>query len=294
MRPAVLRILAVLLTPVAIVRGAQSSGVAGDLPALLARVGASVERYYARAQSIICLETVRLQSLGYDLMSDMTPARQLTYELRVAWEDAAGGQTSEPTVQRVLLKVGGRPPRPSDKPECLDPSAVSPDTLEMLLPGKQSDYTFTLAGSSRFKGRQALLLDYRPRQRGPVSATPHEDREDCWRVDMPGRTKGRVWIDANTSDVLRLDEHLAGMVDLTLPADHTHRRGPLPVVFERLDSSIVFGPVTFADPDEIIVLPVSVDSLTVVRNAGVPRVRKSQVFSNYRRFITGGRIVQND
>ena len=285
--------LAVLLTPVAIAAGTQSTDT-GDLRTLLARVGASVERYYARAQSIICLETVRLQSLGHDLMSDMSPARQLTYELRVAWEDAAGGQTPAASVQRVLIKVGSRAPRPRDKPECLDPSAVSPDTLEMLLPAKQADYVFTPAGTARLKGRRALLLDYKSRQGGPVSATPHEDREDCWKVDMPGRTKGRVWIDADTSDVLRLDEHLTGMVDLTLPADRKQRRGPLPVVFERLDSSIVFGPVTFNDPDEVLILPVSVETITVVRNAGVPRTRKSQLFSNYRRFITGGRIVQDN
>jgi hypothetical protein len=162
----------------------------------------------------------------------------------------------------------------------------------MLLPRKQAEYSFTLAGRARVKGRQAVLVDYKSRQRGPVTATPHEDREDCWKVDMPGRTRGRVWVDAGTADVLRLDEHLIGMVDLTLPADRKRARGPLPVVFERLDSSIVFGPITFSDPDEILILPVSVDSVTVVRNAGTPRVRKTQVFSNYRRFITGGRIVQ--
>jgi hypothetical protein len=63
------------------------------------------------------------------------------------------------------------------------------------------------------------------------------------------------------------------------------------VVFERLDSSIVFGSVTFTDPDERLTLPISVDSLQVARNAGTPRVRTTQRFSNYRRFITGGRIV---
>ena len=34
------------------------------------------------------------------------------------------------------------------------------------------------------------------------------------------------------------------------------------MVFERLDSSIVFGPITFTDPDETLTLPISVDSLT--------------------------------
>src|SRR5262245_23178987 len=189
-----------------------------DLAGLLARVGAAVERYYARAQSIICEETVRIQSLGYDLMSDLSFARQLTYELRVAWADAENGQTPDVVVQRDLIKIGGRAPRPKDKPECLDPTEVSPDTLEMLLPSKQSDYVFTAAGATRFKGREALLVDYKARVNGKASVTPHEDRQDCFRVEMPGHTKGRIWIDAENDDVLRLDEHLTGFVDVTLPA----------------------------------------------------------------------------
>jgi hypothetical protein len=272
------------------VADAQKS-VAPDLGALLARVGAAVERYYARAQSIICVETVRIQSLGLDLIPDTSASRQLTYELRVAWADAENGQTPDAVVQRDLLKINNRAPRPKDKAECLDPSAVSPDTLEMLLPAKQSDYAFTSAGSTRFKGRDAFLVDYKARQNGPVTATAHEDREDCWRIDMPGHTRGRVWIDAQSDEVLRLDEHLNGFVDVVLPADRKRGRSPQPVVFERLDSSVVFGPVVFTDPDETLTLPISVDSLTVARNAGTPRVRKTQRFTNYRRFITGGRIV---
>ena len=34
------------------------------------------------------------------------------------------------------------------------------------------------------------------------------------------------------------------------------------------------------------------ETVTVVRNAGTPRLRTSQSFRNYRRFITGGRIVE--
>jgi hypothetical protein len=273
--------------------GANQSAAAPDLVSLLARVGAAVERYYARAQSLICVETVRIQSLGFDLIPDQSAARQLTYELRVAWEDAENGQTPEAVVQRELLKIGNRAPRAKDKPQCLDPSAISPDTLEMLLPAKQSRYAFALAGATKFKGRTAVLIDYKSRHNGPVSASAHEDREDCWKIDMPGHSKGRIWIDAETDDVLRLDEHLNGFVDVMLPADRKRTRLPRSVVFERLDTSVVFGPIAFADPNETLTLPISVDSLTVVRNAGTPRVRKTQRFSNYRRFITGGRIVNN-
>lgn len=289
MRRGLLTGLTLLLAPLIALGAAQSANP--DLAALLARVGVAVERYYARAQSIMCVETVRIQSLGYDLFPDASMGRQLTYELRVAWGESENGQTPEAVVQRELIKIGGRPPRPKDKPECLDPTEVSPDTLEMLLPAKQSDYLFTAAGSSKLKGRAALLIDYKARVDGPVKATAHEDREDCFKIDMPGHSKGRVWIDAETDEVLRLDEHLSGFVSVTLPGDRKRGRDPQPVVFERLDSSIVFGPITFTDPDEKLTLPISVDSLQVARNAGTPRVRKTQRFSNYRRFITGGRIV---
>jgi hypothetical protein len=289
MRRALLTGLTLPLAPLIALGAAQTARP--DLGDMLARVGAAVERYYARAQSIICVETVRIQSLGYDLVPDASMGRQLTYELRVAWGESENGQTPEAIVQRELIKIGGRAPRPKDKPQCLDPTEVSPDTLEMLLPSKQADYLFTAAGSSKFKGRAALLIDYKARVDGPVTATAHEDREDCFKIDMPGHSRGRVWIDAETDEVLRLDEHLNGFVNVTLPADRKKGRARQDVVFERLDSSIVFGSVTFTDPDERLTLPISVDSLQVARNAGTPRVRTTQRFSNYRRFITGGRIV---
>src|SRR5438477_7626722 len=112
--------LAVASTSLAAVAAEQTTTPA-DLAALLARVGAAVERYYARAQSLICVETVRIQSLGFDLIPDQSPGRQLTYELRVAWDDARNGQTPEALVQRELIKINNRAPRPKDKPECLDP-----------------------------------------------------------------------------------------------------------------------------------------------------------------------------
>jgi hypothetical protein len=55
--------------------------------------------------------------------------------------------------------------------------------------------------------------------------------------------------------------------------------------------SIRYKPVAFADPDETLLLPASIDSVTVIRNSGVPRLRTTQTFANYRRYVTGGRLV---
>ena len=63
-------------------------------------------------------------------------------------------------------------------------------------------------------------------------------------------------------------------------------------VVERADSSIRYRPIAFHDPDEILMLPESIETLQVIRNSGVPRLRIVQRFSNYKRFITAGRVVE--
>jgi hypothetical protein len=270
------------------VQAAQPAAAPGDLTALLARVGESVTSYYARAHSIICTETVRIQPLRHDLSGDGAP-RRLEYELRISWDRAADRGTPDVTVQRQLVKVNGRTPRPGDEPGCMDPKAVSPEPLAMFLPDAQADYLFKFAGRRRLSSRPAILLDYRAREAGPEKASW---TKDCFSIELPGRMRGRVWIDAETNDVLRLDEHLTGMFDVNLPPEHRRINRPIWMTIERADSSIVYRPVAFEDPEESVMLPASITTVNVVRNAGVPRVRTVQEFSNYRRFMTAGRIVQ--
>jgi hypothetical protein len=268
---------------------AQPSADPADLLALLARVAESVTRYYARAQSIMCIETVRLQPLGFDLMGDGSPARRLEYELRVAWEPAAAGDTPEAAVHRQLVKVNGRAPRPKDEPQCMDPKDVSPEPLSMFLPKGQAEFVFARAGTAKVNGRPAVMLDFKSREVGEAKMTANKD---CLTFELPGRERGRAWIDAETADVLRLDTRLNGMFDFTLPREHRKVGGPLSITIERFDSSISYKPVTFREPEERVMLPASINTLSVIRNSGAPRMRTTQVFSSYQRFITGGRVVQ--
>jgi hypothetical protein len=39
-------------------------------------------------------------------------------------------------------------------------------------------------------------------------------------------------------------------------------------------------------------LPAQIDSVVVVRNSGSPRLRITQTFSGYRRFVTASRILR--
>ena len=273
-------------------------GGSSDLTDLLGRIGARVEQYYARARTIVCIETVVLQPLAHDLTADGR-ARRLVYELRVEWEPSsadgqdggnnAGSAGRAGRVVRRLLTVDGRPPRPEDKPGCMDPRDVSPEPLAMLLPGRSAEYAFARTGTAVTGGRPSVRLDYRPIGNMPPAI---EWREDCVSVELNGRSRGRVWVDVATDDVLRIDEYLVGPVDISVPATPARRDAPLTMTIERADSTIQYRPVTFSNPHETWLVPVSIESVTVVRNAGVPRQRTRQLFSDYRRFTTAGRIVE--
>jgi hypothetical protein len=274
--------------------GARQGGGAGELTDLLARIGARVEQYYARARTIVCIETVVLQPLARDLTADGR-ARRLVYELRVEWEPSSadgqgggGNAGSAGTVVRRLLTVDGRPPRPQDKPGCMDPRAVSPEPLGMLLPGRSTQYAFVPTGTAVTGGRPSVRLDYRPIGNTPPAV---EWREDCVTIELNGRSRGRVWVDAATDDVLRIDEYLVGPVDIGVPVTPSRRDAPPSMTIERADSTIEYRPVRFSNPDETWLMPAAIESVTVVRNAAVPRQRTRQLFSDYRRFTTAGRVV---
>ena len=132
------------------------------------------------------------------------------------------------------------------------------------------------------------MLDYRvlARKQPPVEWTGH-----CAWVDLSGRTRGRVWADADTFEILRFDEHLVGPVDIPGPRER-RAYGPRSFTFERADSSIRYKLVTFENPDETLMLPERIESMTIVRNSGVPRLRTTQTYDNYRRFVTDSQIVR--
>jgi hypothetical protein len=260
------------------------------VPGLMTRIAERIEQYYARARSIVSQETVQLEPLGIDLLPDGSHVRRLVFELRVAWEATTeGARPPEATVLRQLVSVDGRPPRAGDEPGCLDPKPVATEPLAMLLSGRQREFAFTWRDSGRTDGRPSVTLDYKSVKPQPPDVTW---KGECVSIELPGRTRGRVWVDRRTADVLRLDEQLTGTVEIRVPKAQMRTGLPTDMIVERADSSIRYHPVEFHDPDEVVMLPESIESLQVIRNSGAPRLRIVQRFSNYKRFMTGGRIVQ--
>ena len=64
---------------------------------------------------------------------------------------------------------------------------------------------------------------------------------------------------------------------------------PAWVTTDRDDLTLEYREVVFADPEEVLLLPDSITTTTVLRT-GLQSTRRTQEFTGYRRFLTGGRI----
>lgn len=267
----------------------------GDVEGTLALASARVEEFFTRAASLVVSEHVYVQPLSFGLSGD-GPGRSVESELRLSWApDADGDAATEAQTLRLVTKVNGRRPRAKDPRNCTAPEQHDTETqvLSMLLPGQRGDYTWRLAGRGRVDGRAALLVDFQ--EKAPIAVTDVrvvENNDDCISYNIEGGLRGRVWIDVDTYDVLRMDHHLGGQVEVQLPRRLHNRAGVNSRwTVERIDTTYRFKRVRFQDPEETLVLPVSSSSLRVTHGAGTPRIRITTEYKGYRRFLTGGRLI---
>jgi hypothetical protein len=263
-----------------------------DVGELLARVAVRVVEFYNRAKNVVCIETSTVQ--GVDLShSNVGFARTVESELRI---EADRENAGEATVVRTVRKVNGRVPRERDKKDragCTDPSPVASEPLAFLLPAQRAEYEFRIAGLGSDKSRPAVMIDFASTDRRSKSelieaASGHDD---CFDWSGHIALRGRIWVDASTYDVLRVERGLRGPVDVKVPTLF-QRRHHLDnwVVLMRDDLTIRYTTVAFHDPDEILLLPESIDSFTLVRG-GLQSTRRSQRFAGYRRFVTEGKVI---
>lgn len=268
-----------------------------DIETVLRQVGERLEQHYKRAQNVIFNEKRTVQPVGHDY----TPAgfaRMTEYETRVEADATADGdESSEVRVIRQLLRVNGRPPRDKDKKDragCTDANPLSPEPLAFLLPAHRSEYTFVAGGFGKGKDRDTFIIEFtsaKPEGKGELAEDPR-GHEDCFIWSMPVVTKGRVWVDASNFDVVRVEQRIAGLADISVPRKLARKHNlDDRVVVERNDTTIRYKAIPFNDPDEAMLLPASIETLTVVRG-GLESNRTRQTFSDYRRFVTGARIVK--
>jgi len=295
MRRSIARIALILLAAVKVAfatpAGAQASPTIDEL---LSRVGDRIAEFYKRAQRVICIEISRVQPIDLTYSSQGF-ARIVESELRVEAED--GEVAREARVVREIRKVNGRAPRDKDKKNrdgCTDPNPLSTEPLAFLLTAHRSEYQFKAAGFAKDRNRPAFRIDFASVNR-KSNVELVEDKlghEDCfdWSGDIPSR--GRIWVDAETYDVLRVERSVGGPVDVRVPL-RIQRRHHLDtrVVIMREDTTIRYRMVAFSDPDEALLLPESIESVSVL-SGGLQSTRRSQIYSGYRRFVTDSRVVE--
>lgn len=265
-----------------------------DVDALMAHVGERVAEYSRRARNVICVERSTVQPIQSNWSADGM-ARTVESELRVEFDGAGGDAPPEAKMIRDVRRVNGRAPRERDKTDrsgCTDPNPLSPEPLAFLLPGQRADYLFTKVVEGKEKDRAALVVDFMSASRTSKPELIEDPRghHDCFDWTGPIATRGRVWVDAVTHDVLRVERYLHGPVDVRVPWALQRRYNFAPwITLERDDVTMRYKAVTFSDPDEAILLPASIDSVTILRGT-LQSMRRTDMFTDYRRFLTTTRV----
>jgi hypothetical protein len=268
-----------------------------DLDTVLKNVGERLEQHYKRARNVVFSEKKTMQPVGRDF-SPIGFARVTEYELHVDTDAGADGDgSSEIKVVRQLLRVNGRAAREKDNKDrsgCTDENPLSPEPLAFLLPANRSEYSFVSGGAGKGKDANTLIIEFRsakPEGKGELMEDPR-GHDDCFTFTLPVVIKGRVWVDVNSYNVVRLEQRLAGLADISVPIKLSRRHNlENRVVLERNDMTIRYKTVPFQDPDEAMLLPESIETLVLIRG-GLESIRTHQTFSDYRRFVTGARIVK--
>jgi hypothetical protein len=268
--------------------GSRSSAQSGELALILSGLAARTQQYYDRFISIICTETVHQQDLRYNLKPTGRP-RVRVYELSVSRDPRGSGET-EFRVDRTLQLVDGRPARKNQRPGCTDPKTGSPEPLAFLLAENQKRYRFTIPDSAAgepFDGAEAgpfgtRALDF-------IEVPPERVRVkwegSCFEAEGGGH-QGRVWFDPVSYDVLQVDVRLSRPFVVPMRVGYV---GIDPAIrVERSEMTIRFSRVEFQQPDETVLLPASIDTLTVFR--GAPSLKTIQKLSDFRRFLTRSEI----
>jgi hypothetical protein len=266
-----------------------------DPASVLNAVGQRVVNFYRHAQNVICLNTSTVQPIDRN-WSMQGFARTVESELHVELDAADGDALPAARLVRDIRRVNGRPPREGDKKSragCTDPNPLSPEPLAFLLPPERDEYRFTAVRDGRERDRAAFVLDFATvenRSRLELFDDPH-GRDDCVGWTGTLATRGELWIDAETYDVLRIDRRLLGPVDIRVPPrlQRRHNFAETFITLDRDDVSMRFKAVTFTDPDEVLLLPDTTESIMIVRST-LQSTRRTETFSGYRRFLTEGRI----
>jgi hypothetical protein len=267
----------------------------GELTRVLDRAGEAVARYHAELFRIAYTETLTL----YELRKDMTPAKSKEYVFDTIVEREAlsedEGDYYPRAARRLRTAAGKADAKLAKRVEAVE--AVSVASLHFLTPKYREFYEFTLEGEGEVDGRRARRIRVmRLGQGGPKVE---------WRKRLVGMhfhafapSVITVWVDAENYDTLRVESRLVAPFEFESPrafgAGPLGRFGPSRRMrYARHDYAVRFRRERFEDPEQTLLVPVEAEWVRVIEGASKPRQRTTIRFSDYRRYRSDVKVVED-
>lgn len=275
----------------ALAAGAQARAQEGDerLARILERAGEAVAKYQAGLFSIAFVETLRDEELGKDMRPKRS--REFVFETVVLREElSANEEDFYPRSLRRLQTVDGKPAK---KGRRVPWYGYNVQSLGLLLPKYRARFEFTLEGEEPVGGRRA----YRLRALEPGQPPPSVDwSRRLMGVGMRFRPKAPtyalVWVDAENFDVLRFETHLVAPFEFDSPRMFGAFGPSRRLRWTNQDYSVTFRRHTFKDPEQTLLLPEAAEWLTVIEGASRARLRATLRFTDYHRFRSDVKVVE--
>ena len=285
----------VLLLALALLCGAGAARAQGTAAAesdgerlarILARVGERAESYHEGLFSIAFTEVLRQEELREDMTAKKS--KEFVFDTVVLREGLPGGDEDDyyPKSVRRLKAVNGKPPKKGER----EASYFAVASLGFLLPKNRAPSdVFSLEGEETVGGRAALRLRMMRQGQG----APGVEWKRSWRggrfvVHAPMLML--LWVDAETFDVLRVESHLAEPFEFKSPRAFGSFGPARRFRYAVQDYSVSFRRRQF--DGQTLVVPESAEILRVIEGASKPRLRSTLRLSDYRRFRSDVKVVE--
>jgi hypothetical protein len=258
------------------------------LERILEKAGEAVARYQSGLFSITFTEVLRDEELS----KEMTPkkSKEFVFETVVLRESLSENEGDfYPKSVRRLKTVDGKPAKKNRRAPWYGYNVQS---LGLLLPKYRKMYEFTLEGEEAIGGRAAHRVRVFQPGQPPASV---DWKRGALGVGMrfwpKAPTYALIWLDAENSDVLRLETHLVAPFEFDSPRLFGAFGPSRHLKWVNQDYAVTFRRHTFKDPEQTLLVPDAAEWLTVIDGAQRPRLRASLRFSNYQRFRSDVKII---
>ena len=273
---------------------AQEAGAKdGRLERVLDKVGEGVARYQAELFRIAFTETLRQE----ELREDMTPKKSKEFVFDTIVSREALSDEEDDYYPKTLRRIRAIDGKPAERVKGRDAAAgLFVSSLQFLLPKHRKELQFALEGEERFDGRPAFRIRVLRPGEGPPRVE-WENRLVGYSFYVFAPTVNFLWVDAETYDVLRYESHLAEPFEFESPgafsAGPFGRFGPSRRFKYRVqDYAVNFRRERFKDPEQTLLVPVAAEWTRVIEGASKPRTRATLRFSDYRRFRSDVKVIE--